>query len=95
MARQELDYVGQWLEECIEITGNGTHFVPNSAIWLSYSEWCKENGVTPKHKRSLSMELKRKALKARADGLSTFEIGQQQKNSLGKNQKGIRGMRMA
>lgn len=62
--RLELDYVGQWLEECVEIVQTGSHFVPNSALYLSYQEWCKENGVTPKHKRSLTMELKRKGLDA-------------------------------
>ena len=68
-ARRDLDYVAEWIEECLEIvdpaTGNPqNHFVSNSAIYLSYSNWCKENGVEPKHKRSLSMELKRKGLDA-------------------------------
>jgi putative DNA primase/helicase len=84
--RQELDYVGQWLEECIEITGIATHFVPNSALYLSYSEWCKENGVTPKHKRSLTMELKRKGLDA----------GQQRKNpTTQRNERGTFGVELA
>lgn len=88
--RQDLDFVGQWMDECLEVTGNTNHFVPNSAIYLSYQTWCKENGVTPKHQRSLSMELKRKA-----DAMiPTFEIGQQQKSPMGQNQKGIRGVRM-
>jgi putative DNA primase/helicase len=63
-ARLELDYVGQWLEEHVEQVQTGIHFVPNSALYLSYQEWCKENGVTPKHKRSLTMELKRKGIDA-------------------------------
>ncbi len=87
--RLELDYVGQWLDECIEVVdptkaNPSAHFVPNSALYLSYQEWCKENGVTPKHKRSLSMELRRK-------GLIT---GAQKKNALGQNQKGVIGIRM-
>jgi len=87
--RLELDYVGQWLEECVEVVDPtkgdpGSHFVPNAALYLSYSEWCKENGVTPKHQRSLSMELRRK-------GLAT---GAQKKNSIGQNQKGVTGIRM-
>lgn len=81
--RLELDYVGQWLEECIEQVQTGTHFVPNSALYLSYSEWCKENGVTPKHKRSLTMELKRKGLDA----------GQQRKIG-GIKQRGCFGIRI-
>jgi putative DNA primase/helicase len=84
-ARMELDYVGMWLEECIEITGIADHFVPNSALYLSYSEWCKENGVTPKHKRSLTMELKRKGLDA----------GQKKYNrALGKQIRGVYGVEM-
>lgn len=83
--RLELDYVGQWLEESIETVDTGTHFVPNSALYLSYQEWCKENGVTPKHKRSLGMELKRKG----------FAAGKQRKNpATGKNERGVFGIRM-
>nr|NIS82304.1 hypothetical protein [Anaerolineales bacterium] len=84
-ARIELDYVGQWLEECIEITNVASHFVPNATLYLSYSNWCKENGVTAKYKRSLSMELKRKGL----------QIGQQKKDpATGQNRKGITGIKM-
>jgi putative DNA primase/helicase len=88
--RLELDYVGQWLDECMEIVdpakaNPSAHFVPNSALYLSYQEWCKENGVTPKHKRSLSMELKRKGLDA---GQRKFDHG------LGRQVRGAYGVKM-
>jgi len=81
--RIDLDYVGQWLEECIEQTGNPNHFVANAAIYLSYQNWCKENGVEPKRKRSLSMELDRK-------GLQTQQI--KWDPSLQKTVRGITGI---
>jgi len=86
--RLDLDYVGQWLEECIEIvdptkSDPASHFVPNGALYLSYQNWCKEQGVTPKHKRSLTMELNRKGLDA----------GQQKKLG-GVKHRGCFGIRM-
>lgn len=63
-ARHELDYVGQWLEEQADITGDLDDFVSNKEIYASYSAWCEENGVTPKHKRSLTIALKKKGLDA-------------------------------
>lgn len=63
-ARNEIDYVAQWVEECVNITGNPQDFVANSALYLSYENWCKANGVEPKKIRSLTMELKRKGLDA-------------------------------
>jgi putative DNA primase/helicase len=63
-ARRDLDYVGQWLEEQAEITGDDADFASNKEIYASYSAWCDENGVTPKHKRSLTIALKKKGLDA-------------------------------
>jgi len=68
-ARLELDYVGQWLDECIETLDPtkadlNSHFLTNDTLYKSYSEWCEGNGITPKHLRSLTMELKRKGYRA-------------------------------
>lgn len=68
-ARTELDYVGQWLEECVEIIDPATstprnHFLMNSSLYGSYDSWCRNNGVQPKHLRGLVLELKRKGLDA-------------------------------
>jgi putative DNA primase/helicase len=83
-ARQELDFVGQWLDECIEVTGRPEDFMVNAAIYASYETWAKNNGVTPKKKRSLTTALKRKGLDA----------GQQKKVG-GKNWRGCYGIRLA
>jgi len=65
-ARVDLDYVQQWIDECIEVTQVSTHFLSNASLYASYREWCLANGVPPKQMRSLTMELKRKGLDAGA-----------------------------
>lgn len=83
-ARQDLDFVGQWLDECMEVIGNSEDFMANAAIYASYESWAENNGVTPKKKRSLTVALKRKGLDA----------GQQKKVG-GKNWRGCYGIRLA
>lgn len=63
-ARTDIDFVGQWMEECIEITKNGNGFMTNAAIYISYETWAKSNGVTPKKQRALTIALKRRGLNA-------------------------------
>jgi putative DNA primase/helicase len=82
-ARQELDFVGQWLDECIETTGDPENFVTNAALYASYEQWCENNGVTPKQKRSLSTALSRK-------GITTSV----QKKVDGRNTRGCEGVRV-
>lgn len=46
-AREELDSVGKWLEECC-YTG-GPIRTTNEILINSYEIWCKDNGFMPKH----------------------------------------------
>lgn len=57
-ARNELDHVGQWLEECTAKRVDG--FVSNATLFESYSKWCNENGVTAKGLTGLTQSLKSK-----------------------------------
>jgi len=74
--RQEQDSLGQWLEECIERQAEAGFYIPNSQIYSSYTEWCEENGVTPKKRKAFTQAL-------RARGVE----GPKQKKVLGKNQR--------
>jgi putative DNA primase/helicase len=80
-ARAKIDFVGQWLDEC---TGKieGT-FLPNAALYTSYSEWCKENGVKPKGSRALGKALSRKG----------YTVGVQKWHQ-GRNQRGVEGLHL-
>lgn len=77
--RDALDYVQSWLDECC-ISAPG-RWASNEQLHGSYSNWCKQNGVSPKAIRGLSLALKRKG----------FEIGSQQKVG-GINFKGVVGI---
>jgi len=63
-ARDELDYVGHWLEECTERTGRQEDFATNAALRESYQNWCEENGVSPRKQAALTQALKGKGLDA-------------------------------
>ena len=63
-ARHALDYVGQWVEDCLMLTGGPDDFLSNEALYSSYERWCQSNGVKPKGKRTLTIALKRKGLDA-------------------------------
>lgn len=57
-ARSAVDFVQGWLDECTNtLPGEWT---ANSVLYLSYSNWCKANGVTPKQQRGLGNALKTK-----------------------------------
>lgn len=59
--RDELDYVKMFIDECCESDpGNMELFVSNSSLYAAYEQWCDENGITPKKKRSLTMSLKKR-----------------------------------
>jgi len=77
-ARDEADYVQQWLEECVRKTNNSTDRIPNSVLYHSYKEWCIENGVKPKQIRGLTRALKRKG----------YEAGKPFTDAMGKSRRG-------
>ena len=54
--RDLLDYVRLWLDECTEKDEPG--WATSEAVYQSYSEWCKANGVKPKEQRSFVATLK-------------------------------------
>ena len=82
--RADLDYVQAWLDECCVFDPTRSHWVANDALYLSYKEWCRENGVEPKQMRGVSLSLRAKG----------FDTGVQRKSPMGKNQKGVTGLRM-
>lgn len=63
-ARDDLDFVGQWLAECIERTDEPGAFVSNPTLYASYSEWCKESGIMPKGQTKLTQALRSKGYEA-------------------------------
>lgn len=67
IARNEADFVRHWAEECLQITGDPSHFATNAAVYDSYMHWCKANGVQPKQLRGLVRSLDQK--------FSVVEIG--------------------
>lgn len=54
--REELDSVGQWIDECCTQGG----YTGNDALYASYMNWCRANGVPPKQQKGLAQSLKRK-----------------------------------
>lgn len=77
--RAELDYVQAWLDErCDEAAGAWT---ANSALYASYDNWCKANGIMPKAIRGLSMALKAKG----------FSVGELRKVG-GDTSRGVAGL---
>lgn len=82
-AREELDFIKQWLEECAEITGNDADFTPYAELHTSYRDFCMENGITPKQLRAFTQ-----ALQARG------AITGAQRWHAGRNKKGAAGIRL-
>jgi len=60
-ARDQLDYVRQWLDECTEDDADAR--VTNAVLYASYETWCDENGVNAKKKRSFSRDMSSKGYK--------------------------------
>ena len=54
-ARDDQDFVQSWIDECA--TPEPGSWAPNHLIYQSYQNWCKENGVSPKAQRGLSLAL--------------------------------------
>jgi putative DNA primase/helicase len=80
-ARYELDHVGQWLAECVEVTGAEGDFVPNPALQGSYQAWSQQAGAPICSIRRLTQALKAKGLAA---GAVRWHAG--------KSQRGCRGI---
>jgi putative DNA primase/helicase len=59
-ARDAIDYVSQWVSECIVKSDDPDAFIPNANLHGSYSSWCAGVGVTPKQLTALTQSLKRK-----------------------------------
>ena len=57
--RDELDNVGQWLDENIK-PASDDKYVASSMLYTSYESWCKSNGVSPKKQKGFVQSLKRK-----------------------------------
>jgi P4 family phage/plasmid primase-like protien len=79
--RCDLDYVQMWIDECCEV--DTTKWVSNEAVYTSYKEWCRENGVEAKQARGVALALKGKG----------FGVGVQVKNA-GKNSRGVSGLKL-
>jgi putative DNA primase/helicase len=61
-ARDELDHVQQWLDECTEPRiGNE---VTNALLYMSYQNWCEENGHTPKKANAFGRSLEAKGFES-------------------------------
>lgn len=60
-ARDEVDFVQAWLNECTE--KDEKHWTPNSSVYTSYKVWCDEQGVMKKSQRGLALSLQKKGYK--------------------------------
>jgi len=56
--RDELDHVGQWLDECCKEKPD--NFITNDTLIKSYSEWCEENVYKPYRGKSFAEAMKAK-----------------------------------
>ena len=58
-ARAALDWVAQWVEEEIIITGDDHDRIPNSIYYARYSDWCRERGAAERKLKALNDSLAR------------------------------------
>lgn len=63
-ARFEVDPVGQWLQECVELTENPADTVTNRRLYGAYTAWAEDSGVSPYSKAKLTRELKARHIAA-------------------------------
>ena len=57
-ARDDQDFVQSWIDECANPQPGS--WASNHSVYHSYSEWCRDNGVTAKSQRGLAMALQTK-----------------------------------
>jgi len=81
-ARENLDWVAQWVYEQIIITGDDGDFLSNSEYYQEYRDWCIENGVSAKKLISLNRTLSRKG----------YSVGERSRVN-GRLARGWRGVR--
>jgi len=56
-AQNGVDFVQQWLDECTTKTDNDEDYVTSQVLYIRYEQWCKNNGVMPKHQSGLTQAL--------------------------------------
>jgi len=78
--RHRLDYVQQWLDECVKETDNEGAFVPNGTLHENYRLWCEDVGRKPKGIASLTQALRDKGYQA---GEPKWYNGQTRRGCLG------------
>lgn len=78
--RLELDHVQQWIDACCK--ANPLAWTKNEALYYSYTEWCKGNGITPKGSESLGQ----------AVGKKGFKTGVQRRVASGARSRGVEGI---
>lgn len=78
--RDELDHVQQWLDECVELSFG--EVTANTTLYLSYQNWCEDNGHTQKKAVAFGRGLVAKGFEPAA------------KKIAGKVHRGYRGLRL-
>lgn len=81
-ARQDLDYVQQWLDECCDVDMTGNTWTINKVVYKSYQDWCVDNGINPKGTRHFGRALAAKG----------FDVSVQKRMKNGKRARGIGGI---
>lgn len=59
--RAEMDVLGEWLGTRCELSEES--YTSSSALYLCYTEWCKENNEKPHSHRKISMALRKRGFK--------------------------------
>ncbi len=59
--RNKLDTVGAWIEDCCTV--ESPYFAAFAALYASYSDWCKNNGVEPKRNRHFNQAMTHKGFR--------------------------------
>lgn len=65
--RQEMDRVGQFLDDCTERAGENDR-VPAAELFDAYVLWCKRNAIDPLNANAFSRELTKKGIGQRNSG---------------------------
>ena len=58
-ARQELDHIQQWLDECTK-QREDDYYETNQNLYQSYESWCQDNGVPAKKNRAFGQSMTKK-----------------------------------
>lgn len=61
-AREEVDTIAQWVEECVDQEESDGYWVTNSELYKNYAGWCEDNGVRPKQRKGLTQSLNAKGI---------------------------------